>query len=224
MKPILCLCSATRCRKRASCCALAAEVGVEERVVALAAAPQDVVLAAEALGDLEHVLDLRRGVGEDLGVGVGRGAGLVARVGEQVGRAPQEAHAGLLLVAGGVVREGVEVGPELGEGRALGRDVAVVEAVVGHAELGEELERGRQLHAGGGHRVARRRPSHGRSKRADAEHVGARPGERVPEADADPEVVLHPLAEHEPVGLVDLERERIGRVRARRTGSAPGRQ
>ena len=31
----------------------------------------------------------------------------------------------------------------------------------------------------------------------------------MPEADADAEVVLHPLAEDEPVRLVDLERERI---------------
>ena len=61
--------------------ALAPEVRVEQRVVALAATPQHVVLAAEPLGDLEHVLDLRRGVGEDLGIGVGRGARLVARDG-----------------------------------------------------------------------------------------------------------------------------------------------
>ena len=51
--------------------ALAREVGVEQRVVALAAAPQDVVRATQPLGDLQHVLDLRRGVGEHLGVGVG---------------------------------------------------------------------------------------------------------------------------------------------------------
>ena len=37
-------------------------------------------------------------------------------------------------------------------------------------------------------------------ERPDAEHVRARPVERVPEADADPEVVLHALAEHQPVG------------------------
>ena len=60
--------------------ALALQVRVEQRVVALAPAPQDVVLAAQPLGDLEHVLDLRRRVGEHLGVGVGRRAGLVARV------------------------------------------------------------------------------------------------------------------------------------------------
>ena len=139
--------------------ALAPQVGVEQRVVALAAAPQDVVLAAEALGDLEHVLDLRRGVGEHLGIGVGRGARLVARVGEQVGGAPQQPDAGPLLVAERVVDEGVEVGPERREGRALGRDVAVVEAVVRRAELREELERD-------GHLRARAAPSRRRRARA----------------------------------------------------------
>ena len=93
--------------------ALALEVGVEQRVVALAAAPQHVVGAAEPLRDLEHVLDLRGGVGEDLGVGVGRGAGRVARMREQVGGAPQQPDAGPLLVAGGVVDERVEVGAGL---------------------------------------------------------------------------------------------------------------
>ena len=32
-------------------------------------------------------------------------------------------------------------------------------------------------------------------ERPDAEHVAAVPGERVPQADPDPEVVRHPLAE-----------------------------
>ena len=97
--------------------ALPPEVRVEQGVVALAAAPQDVVLPAEALGDLEHVLDLRRGEGEHLGIGVGRRARLVARVREQVGGAPQEPHAGPLLVAGGVVGQRVEVGAERREAR-----------------------------------------------------------------------------------------------------------
>ena len=142
--------------------ALALEVGVEQRVVALAAAPQDVVRAAETLGDLEHVLDLGRGVREDLGIGVRGRAALVARVGEQVGRAPQERRARPGLVAEGVVGQRVEVVAELGERRALGRDVAVVEAVVGRAQLLDELERDRHLLAGGLHRVAGR-SSQGRS-------------------------------------------------------------
>ena len=190
--------------------ALAVEVRVEQRVVALAAAPQDVVLAAEALGHLEHVLDLRRGVGEDLGIRVGGRAGLVARVGEQVRGAPQQADAGPLLVAQGIVDEGVEVVPELGEAVALGRDVTIVEAVVRDAELREELEGGGHLRAGAGHLVGGGDPRP--VQRADAEHVAAIPGERVPEADPGPEMILHPLAQDHPVGLVDLEREGVRRV------------
>ena len=191
--------------------ALAPEVRVEERVVALASAPEHVVLAAEPLGDLEHVLDLGRGVGEHLRVRVGRGAGLVARVGEQVGRAPQQTDAGPFLVAGGVVGERVEVRPELRVAAPLGRHVAIVEAVVGDADLGEELEGDGHLRPRGRHLVAAAaepRTIHG----PGAEHVHARPGEGVPEADARPEVVLHALPEDEPIGLVDLEREWVGRL------------
>ena len=193
--------------------ALAPEVGVEERVVALAAAPQDVVRAAEPLRDLEHVLDLGRGVGEHLGIRVRRRAALVARVGEQVGGAPEELGAGPLLVAERVVGQGVEVVAELGERGALGRDVAVVEAVVRDAELLDELERDGHLLAGGRHRVGVR-VEPGPVERPDPEHVATVPRERVPQAHADPEVVLHPLAEDQPVRLVDLEREGVGRVEA----------
>ena len=120
MNPILCLCSATSVQEARELRALAREVGVQERVVALAAAPQDVVLAAEPLRHLEHVLDLGGGVGEHLGIGVRGRAGLVARMGEQVGRAPQQPDAGPLLVVGGVVGERVEVRAELGEASPSG--------------------------------------------------------------------------------------------------------
>ena len=43
---------------------LAPEVRIEERVVALAAAPEHVVLAAQAMRRFEHHLDLGRGEGE----------------------------------------------------------------------------------------------------------------------------------------------------------------
>src|SRR6185437_9551527 len=49
---------------------------------------------------------------------------------------------------------------------------------------------------------------------AHPEHVEARPGKRVPQADADAEVVLHALAEDTAVGVVDRVRQWIGRVRA----------
>src|SRR5439155_6988626 len=45
-----------------------------------------------------------------------------------------------------------------------------------------------------------------------AEHVRAGPVERVPQAHGYAEVLVHPLAEDEPVGLIDLERQGVGRV------------
>jgi hypothetical protein len=184
--------------------AFAPKVSVEQRVVTLATAPQGVVRAAEPLGDLEHVLDLGRGVGEHLGIRVGRRAALVAGVGEQVGRAPQQLRSGALLVAQRLVGQCVEIGPELGVGVAFRGHVAVVEAVIRHAELLEEFEGDGQLLAGLRHRVAadlQPRPV----QRPDPEHVAAVPGERMPQADADPEVVGHRLAEDEPIRPVDLE-------------------
>ncbi len=132
---------------------LADEVGVEERLVALTPAPQDVVRPAQPLGGLEHDLDLGGRVSEHLGIRVRRRAGGVARMAEQVGRAPQEPDPGAGHVRLGRVDDRGEVGARLGERRALRRDVAIVEAVVGDAELLEELERRVELGPGGRHRV-----------------------------------------------------------------------
>ena len=54
--------------------------------------------------------------------------------------------------------------------------------------------------------------SHGRSSVPTPNMSAPVPRERVPEADADPQVVRHPLAEDHAVGLVDPERERISAV------------
>ena len=112
-------------------------------------------------------LDLGRGVGEDLGVGVGRRAGRVARMAEQVGGPPQQLHAGPRHVPLGLGDDRLEVGRRLGEGAALGRDVAVVEAVVRDAELVEELERRVELRPGAAPSGRRRGCSHGRSNVPD---------------------------------------------------------
>ena len=156
-----------------------AHVGVEQRVVALTPAPQHVVLAAESLGGGHAVRDLCSGVLEQLGIGVGRGARLEPWVREQVGGAPQQAHAGALLMGGGQFHHLVEVAARLGEGRALGRDVTVVEAVERRAELGEEFEGDLHLLLRGGHGVAawfEPRTVEG----AGAEDVDALGVERVP--------------------------------------------
>jgi hypothetical protein len=190
---------------------LPSQVGIQQGLVALAPAPQHVVGAAQPVRRLEHGLDLRSGEGEDLRVGVGRGAGGVPWVSEQVRGAPQQAQAGALhvLLDGGADR--IEVGAALGEGTPVGRHVAIVEGEEGHAERGEELEGGVDLGAGRLHRIAPRRQPW-TIEGADAEDVRARPVEGVPQADGDPEVLLHSLSEDEPIRLVHLVGERLARL------------
>ena len=54
--------------------------GVMQRLVTFASAPQDVVVASQLLGDVEHVADLCSGVGEHVGVRVGGGASCITRM------------------------------------------------------------------------------------------------------------------------------------------------
>ena len=56
-----------------------------------------------------------------------------------------------------------------------------------------------------------RRVQPGPVEGAHAEHVAPVPGERVPQADADAQVVLHALAEDHPIGVVDLESQGVVR-------------
>ena len=200
---------------------LAAEVGVEQRVVALAPAPQHVVLAAQPPGGLETLADLRGGEGGHVGIGVGAGAGLVAPVREQVGGAPQRPDAGLGLLALEAIDGFGEVTGVLAQRRRRGHDVDVVEAVERQPQPGEEVERRVHLGEGGvaGHRAGQPRAA----ERAGPEHVGAVPAERVPVADRRAQPVLHAAAEHDPVLVVVAIRQRVGRspTPSKRTGSTP---
>ena len=148
---------------------LALQVGVEQGLVAFAAAPQHVVRAAQLVRQLEHVLHLRGGIGEDLGVGVGRGAGHVAPVREQVGRAPQQLDAGLRHLLLEDFADAPHVQVRLGQRLALGRDVAVVEGEEGRAQHLKQFEGDVGLAHGLLHRVAAGVPGarEGRRRRTD---------------------------------------------------------
>ena len=156
------------------------------------------------------MLDLGGGVSEHLRVWIRGRPGLEAAVGEQVGRAPEQLDARALLIAKRIVGEGIKIGAKLGEAGAFRRDVDVVEAVVGRAHLGEELERDGHLLSRACHLVGGDQPRP--IQRSAAEHVPSVPGERVPEAHARPEMVFHPLTENHSVRLVHLERKRVSRA------------
>ena len=190
----------------------ALEVGVVEIGVALAAAPEDVVLAAEFLGHFETLLHLGGGVGEDVGVAARRGAVHEAAVREEVRGAPEELDAGPLLFALQHLGDLVEVRVGLLEVFAFGGDVAVVEAVVGGAELLDELEG--DLHALLGHLDGIGAVFPGADVAAGAERIGAGASEGVPVADGEAEVVLHGLPLDDFARIVMAKRERVFRIRA----------
>ena len=150
---------------------LTLHVGVEQRHVAFAAAPEDVGGAAQLDGGVDGVLDLHDGAGHNVEVGVGGGAVHVALVAEHVGGAPQQldARLGLLLLEIGhdflqVLLVGLHVG-------RFGHEVHVVEAVVFDAELLHDFEAGVSLVFGGLQGIGGGVPGEG--LRAGAELVGA---------------------------------------------------
>ena len=192
---------------------LAGEVGVEQGVVALAATPQHVVRPAHPVGRLQHVAHLGGGHGEDLGVGVGRGTGGVARVGEQVRRPPQQSDAGPLHVAELPRR------PWRRAGRTSRRTCPPRGRCPGRGSrrtappAWPRTRRRPPSWSGPPHRVPGRLVP-GPVQCPLAEHVGTGPHEAVPEADGQPEVVLHAPASHHTVGVVPPVAERVVTVRS----------
>ena len=186
------------------------QIGVEKSLVALAAAPQDVVLATQSPGGFEHVLHLGRGVGEDLGIRVGRGPSRITRMAEEIRGAPEQPETRFLHLRGRGVGHLVQPCGTFGECRAFGRDVPVVEAVEGHTELREELEGDVELPVGECHLVA---PRHlpGAIEGAIPEDVVPRPAEGVPITNGEPEVILHAPSRDFAVPVVDPKAERVGR-------------
>ena len=184
----------------------AAHVGVQQRLVSFPASPEDVVGASETLGDLHRLLHLCRGVREHRGVGVRRGARHESWVAEHVARAPEQLHSCVALELCREIHDRVQPLVRLSQAVRLRRDVAVVEAVEAHAELGEELECGAHGVFRRGHFVlASVGPQHGRR----AEGVCARALEGVPERDREPQMLSHLPAAHDLLGIVVLERQGV---------------
>ena len=188
----------------------ALEIGVEQRLVAFASAPQNVVRAAELMGDVDRVLHLRRGVGEDVGVGIGRRARHEAAGAEQIGGAPQQLDLARLQLAREQIGDLAHIAVRLGERGAFRRDVAVVEGEERETEDVEHLEGDVRLELRVRHVVIGEPwPVEGRA----AEHVSAGADETVPVADGSAEMILHALAEDQLVAVIIAEGERVRRLR-----------
>ncbi len=178
-------------------------VGVPETLVAFATAPEHIARAAEAMGDLERLLHLGRGVGERLRIRARGRAVDVPGIRKKVGRAPEQPDAAPLLVREEGIGDRIEILVALGERRALGRHIAIVKAIQLDTQLFEELEC--HVHATQRHveRVAAGLP--GADHGAGTERIGARAAEGMPVGDGKAEMLSHGLAFHDRVGVVVAE-------------------
>src|ERR1035441_7900497 len=106
---------------------LALEIGVEERAVAFASAPENIARALERVRHLNGLLNLRGGVSEDVGIAARGRAVRETRMHKQASRAPKQLHPRALLLLLEHLHDGVQVPVGLAEAFAFWRYVAVVE-------------------------------------------------------------------------------------------------
>ena len=186
---------------------LAFHVRVPQRRVTFASAPEHVTGAAQFVRDFQRLLHLRGGKGEGVGVATGGRAMHEPRIGEQIGRAPEQFDAGALLLFFQHFDHRVEIRVGLAQVFAFRRDVAVVEGVKRRAELFDELEGRPGAVLGVGHGV---RPVVPRADGcAHAEGVGQRVAEGVPVHHGEAELFLHGFALDHLGGVVMFERQWI---------------
>ena len=179
------------------------EIGIQQGFVAFPPAPEDIVLTPKLLGDLQCFLHLRRGIREHVGVRVRGCTAHIPRIGEKIGRAPEELHAGGLLQLLRVGDKLVEIPVGLDQTAAFRRDVAVMETPEGRLDLDEELEGGIHPRLGDGDGILALLP------RADdgarTEWIGAYSAKRMPIGDGEAQVLLQRLAVDHLVRIVVLE-------------------
>ena len=183
---------------------LMADARVQQRLIAFATAPQHVVFTTQLERGIHRFFHLQCRQRKNFGIRIGGGARHEAAVAEQVGGAPQQLHAGGLLLQAQHIDHLVQMVHAVARGDTLRRDVAVMKAIIRRAEFLKELKRRIRLGFGCCHRVRHLVP--GPLKRAVvAKRVKAIPAEAVPVAGGEAQLLLHRFTQHFAVFVVPLE-------------------
>ena len=190
----------------------ALHIGIQQRHISLAAAPEDVILAAQLDRGVDSVLDLQHGAGRRIEVGIGRRTVHVAGMPENIGRAPKQLDSGFGLLPLGIGDDLLEIRLIFPGSRGFVHQIDIVEAVILDTYFLHELETG--VHLGFGPLEGIRRLVPRKRFRAAAELVAAFGTERMPPCHRELEPVLHLLALHDPLGIVVAECHRIPRLLA----------
>ena len=182
-------------------------VGIPQALVALAAAPECVALAAEGERHFQRLLHLRGGIGKDLRIAAGGGTMHIAGIAEQVGRAPEKLDAGAFLMQFQARGHRIEMAIRLRQCFPFGSHIAVVEAVKPDAEFLHELKR--HLHPGQSpfQRVAAGFPGAEHGRRTEGIAAGA--AERMPVRHSKPQVVAHRHPLHQFAGIIVAKRQHV---------------
>ncbi len=173
----------------------------QQRVIAFAPAPQDVVVPAEPMGRLQRRPYLCRGPREHFRARAGRGATRVARMTEYIRGAPQQLDAGCSHLFCQRLFNAPHIAVVVLDGGRRGHHVDIVEGEVRHAQARYEIERRFELLIGHGLRDDRSEPGPG--QRACAKDIRAGPVERVPVTHRDLQPLRHGPAEHHAILIVD---------------------
>ena len=185
----------------------AARIGVVQTGITFPPAPENVVPAAEFDGCVKSGLDLRRRIGNNREIGIGRCAVHITRMREQIGGPPQQRDTGRVLALPGEFDHLAQIALGLAERTALKGEIEIVKAPERHVQLAEKLEGGvdaiERTMAG----RAARRP--GMNAGARTERVRAGGAKRVPVAHREAQVFLHGFAGNDPRRLVGFEGQRI---------------
>ena len=117
-------------------------VRVQQRGVAFAPAPEDVVFAAEFDGRVNRGFDLRRAMRQHMKIRVRRSAVHIARMRKKIGRAPQQLDPGVCLFLFRQRDDFFQIRFRFFNRISFRRDVAVMEAIKRSAEFADEFESG----------------------------------------------------------------------------------
>ncbi|CAB4809581.1 unannotated protein [freshwater metagenome] len=190
------------CEEPSQLIPLLAQAGVQQGLVPFASAPENVVLTIKAVRCFKSVTNLRSGIGEHFWVRVRRCASGVARMRKQVGGSPKQAHATLFHLEPSAIHHEVKVGAGLPKCVACWRHIEVMKAEKRCAKFCEELKRCILFCAGCLGSVGRCiKPRSVKS--AYAKDVAAGPTKAVPVTHRNAQVILHALAGHQSVRVID---------------------
>lgn len=186
--------------------ALALHVGVEQRGVALTAAPEDIALATESMRDFDGLLYLRRRVREHIKPRTRRRTRDVARMREQARGAPQKFLATCAREDCEVIDDAIKIRVGFSERGAFGRDVAIVKAVVIDAALAQKFEERIGAAQAVVNVITAIVPRHARG--GASKWICESVAHGVPVARRKAQVIMHGLAFDEIVGAIVAEAQR----------------